>query len=158
GEAEDAFAAARAEMALAGGGYGAGYLALRLVAEVAIADGWGDPVAWLREAERFFERAGQRRVASACRSLLRRAGVPLPRRRRERTGVPTALASLGVTGRELEVLSLVADRLSNKEIAARLYVSSRTVDKHVEHLLAKTGRHSRAELSDLVAQLGTTTR
>jgi DNA-binding CsgD family transcriptional regulator len=153
-EAEDAFTAARAEMELAGGGYGAGYLALRLVAESAIADGWGEPVAWLREAERFFEGTGQERLAAACRSLLGRAGAPIPRRRRERTGVPAPLATLGITGREHEVLLLVAERLSNKAIAARLYVSPRTVDKHVEHLLAKTQLHDRAQLSDLVARLG----
>ena len=64
------------------------------------------------------------------------------------------MATLGITGREHEVLLLVAERLSNKAIAARLYVSPRTVDKHVEHLLAKTQLHDRAQLSDLVARLG----
>jgi DNA-binding CsgD family transcriptional regulator len=152
-EADDSFVAARAEMALAGGGYGAGYLALRLVAEAALTDGWGEPVAWLREAERFFEGTGQARVAAACRSLLGRAGAPVPRRRRERIGVPAPLATLGITAREHEVLVLVAERLSNKGIAARLYISPRTVDKHVERLLAKTQLHDRAQLSDLAARL-----
>ncbi len=142
-EADEAAAAARSEMAEAGGGFGAGYLALRLVAEAAILDGWGDPVAWLREAERFFEGVGQGRVASACRSLLGKAGVPRPRRRQQRTAVPARLAGMGVSGREHEVLVLVAEGLSNPAIADRLYVSSRTVDKHVEHLLAKTGCKNR---------------
>jgi DNA-binding CsgD family transcriptional regulator len=151
-EASNAFATARAEMALAGGGDGFGYLALRLVAECAIADRWGAPIPWLGEAERYFEGVGQRRVASACRSLLRRAGAPAPRRRGP-SQVSESLASLGVSGREQEVLMLVAERLSNKEIAARLYLSPRTVDKHVEHLLTKTSLHNRAQLSDLAAQI-----
>jgi DNA-binding CsgD family transcriptional regulator len=37
-----------------------------------------------------------------------------------------------------------------------MYLSPRTVDKHVQHLLAKTGLHSRAELSDLAVRLGVT--
>ena len=37
------------------------------------------------------------------------------------------------------MLGLVADGLANKEIAARLYLSVRTVEKHVESLLRKTG-------------------
>jgi len=151
-EATDAFTAARASMGEAGGGYGAGALALRLVAEAALEDGWGDPIPWLVEAEQFFERTGQSRAASACRSLLVAAGAPPPRRGRN-PDVPTALASLGVSGREHEVLALVAARLTNKEIAARLYLSCRTVEKHVQHLLTKTGLHSRTELSDLAAQL-----
>ncbi len=53
----------------------------RLVAEAAIADAWGNPVAWLHEALVFFEECDQDRLASACRSLLRKAGAP-PRNRR----------------------------------------------------------------------------
>ncbi len=49
------------------------------------------------------------------------------------------------------MLALVAERLSNKEIGLRLYVSPRTVDKHVQRLLAKTGRERR---SDLIAIAG----
>jgi DNA-binding CsgD family transcriptional regulator/tetratricopeptide (TPR) repeat protein len=153
-EAANAFAAGRRAMAEAGGEQGTGYLALRLVAQAAVEDEWGDPVQWLREAEDFFEGSGHDRVASACRSLLAKAGAP--RRRRGVGEVPPALASLGVSDREHEVLALVAGRLSNREIAARMYLSPRTVDKHVQHLLAKTGLHSRAELSDLAVRLGVT--
>jgi DNA-binding NarL/FixJ family response regulator len=44
------------------------------------------------------------------------------------------------------VLALVAEGLANKQIAARLYLSPRTVDKHVESLLRKTGARSRTQL------------
>lgn len=123
-----------------------GNYARRLVAEAAIADGWGEPIVWLREAEAFFTSARQARLATGCRSLLRKAGVPLPRRGRGDSEVPTDLRSLGVTSREMDVLLLVAEGLSNRDIAARLYLSPRTVEKHVERLAAKTGHVSRAQL------------
>lgn len=53
---------------------------------------------------------------------------------------------MGVTEREADVLALVADGLTSREVAARLFLSVRTVDKHVERLLAKTGRSRRTEL------------
>jgi DNA-binding NarL/FixJ family response regulator len=52
-----------------------------------------------------------------------------------------------VTKREADVLRLVIDGLSNKEIAAALRLSARTVEKHVENLLRKTGTRSRTELA-----------
>jgi len=51
-----------------------------------------------------------------------------------------------LTRREIEVLALVADGMSNTAIAERLFLSRRTVEKHVEHLLAKTGTQNRAQL------------
>lgn len=120
-------------------------LGRRLVAEAAAADGWGDPVPWLREALDFFDAREDDRIASACRSLLRRAGAPVPRRRGG-TDVPGELRGLGVTSRELEVLRLLAAGLPNKEIAARLYLSPRTVERHLENLSVKTGAARRSEL------------
>ena len=61
--------------------------------------------------------------------------------------VPGSLTSLGVTPRETEVLGLVSAGLSNKDIAARLYLSHRTVEKHIESLLRKTGARSRTQLA-----------
>jgi DNA-binding NarL/FixJ family response regulator len=110
-----------------------------------VADGWGDPVPWLREALDFFERRGDDRIASACRSILRIAGAAVPRRRGE-TGVPGNLRALGVTSRELEVLLLLALGLSNKEIAARLFLSPRTVERHLANLAVKTGVGPRSKL------------
>jgi HD-GYP domain-containing protein (c-di-GMP phosphodiesterase class II) len=49
-----------------------------------------------------------------------------------------------LTEREVEVLSLLARGLSNKEIAARLVVSPRTVQHHVEHIFDKTGIRTRS--------------
>jgi DNA-binding NarL/FixJ family response regulator len=110
----------------------------------AIVDGWGDPVAELRADLAAHGQAGDAHLERACQDLLRRAGAPI--RRRGRTAVPPRLAALGVTGREIDVLSLVARDLTNAEIAERLVLSRRTVETHVASLLAKTGAASRREL------------
>jgi DNA-binding CsgD family transcriptional regulator len=49
-----------------------------------------------------------------------------------------------LTGRELEVLQLIADGLDNKEMAARLHVSENTVKTHVRHLCRKLRAHGRS--------------
>lgn len=124
------------------------HLTRRLVAEPAMSDGWGEPASWLRTSADFFGRAGHDRLRLACHALLRQAGEPVPRRGRGDSEVPDELGSLGVTSREVDVLSLVADRLGNREIAARLYLSPRTVEKHVASLIAKTKVADRGELAN----------
>jgi predicted ATPase/DNA-binding CsgD family transcriptional regulator len=57
-----------------------------------------------------------------------------------------------LTAREREVAELVADGLTNKEIAARLFVSKRTVDAHLEHILAKLSYVSRVQIAALVTR------
>ncbi|WP_131763627.1 helix-turn-helix domain-containing protein, partial [Actinomadura fibrosa] len=65
---------------------------------------------------------------------------------RGRAAVPAALRAAGVTSREMDVLALVTDGLTNRQIAQRLFLSPRTVDTHVGNLLAKTGAADRTEL------------
>ncbi|MER7266865.1 AAA family ATPase [Micromonospora carbonacea] len=125
------------------------HLAMRLVAEAALADGWGTPVAWLRSAEEYFHGMGVTPVASACRAMLRRAGASVGQRRRGIERIPAELRSAGVTVREFEILRLLRERLGNREIAERLHLSPRTVEKHVASLLVKTGQPSRLGLSQL---------
>lgn len=55
-----------------------------------------------------------------------------------------------LTGRENEVARLVADGLTNREIALRLVVSRRTVDCHLDHIMRKLGCTSRVQVAVLV--------
>ena len=56
-----------------------------------------------------------------------------------------------LTRRETEIASLVAEGLSNREIAARMVISQRTAEGHVEDILAKLGFTSRAQIAAWVA-------
>jgi DNA-binding CsgD family transcriptional regulator len=109
-------------------------LARFIAAPRALADGWGEPVGWLTGARDRFTILGLDRLAARCTELLRDAS-------------PNPWAGEGVTDREADVLRLVIDGLPNKEIAAALRLSPRTVEKHVENLLRKTGARSRTELA-----------
>lgn len=108
-------------------------LARMLAAEAALADGWGEPGDWLATARAGLAALGFDALAAHCAAL---------------TGArpSSRLDAWGVTEREQDVLVLVAEGFANKEIAARLGVSPRTVEKHVEALLRKTGARSRTQL------------
>ena len=51
-----------------------------------------------------------------------------------------------LTSREREVLMLIAEGLTSREIASRLVISPKTVDRHRENIMAKLNLHNRAEL------------
>ncbi len=91
-----------------------------------------------------FERLGAGPDADAAASLLRSLGVKASRAGPRGAGV--------LTKREREVLGLVALGLSNPEIAARLFLSRKTVQHHVAHVLAKLDVGSRAEAAAYAAR------
>jgi DNA-binding CsgD family transcriptional regulator len=118
----------------------------------AVLDGWGNPVPLLRASLVEHEQAGEEALARVVRDMLRRAGAPT-RRGRGDSPVPPALAALGVTRREADVLALLVEGATNAEIAERLFLSRRTVETHVAHLLQKTSSATRAELRSRVTEI-----
>ena len=55
-------------------------------------------------------------------------------------------ANMPLSAREMEIIGLVADGLTNQEIAERLTISKRTVDNHVSNMFTKTGSKNRVAL------------
>jgi DNA-binding CsgD family transcriptional regulator len=99
-----------------------------------------DPDA-VRSAVEMLDRLGARPAAGFARRRLRALGVTtIPRGPRRETLANKA----GLTRRESEVLDLVALGLSNTEIAARLFVSGKTVERHVSSVLRKFDARTRA--------------
>ena len=117
--------------------YRAAYAHLR-VAEALLAAG----------ADRETLPASARRRGSRAADRCRRAGLRAEDLgRRARLRVEAAPENpYRLTARELEVLGLVADGLSDREIGARLFISHRTVERHVSNLLGKLGAARRTEL------------
>jgi DNA-binding CsgD family transcriptional regulator len=104
-------------------------------------------VAAVRDAlgENDFEAA---RAEGAALSIEEATAYAL-RGRRERKRASSGWASL--TRAELDVVKLVSEGLGNKEVAARLFVSPRTVQAHLTHVYTKLGLTSRVQLAQEAA-------
>ena len=102
-----------------------------------------------REALGILERLGAAPAALALRKRMRAAGVrAVPRGLR----VSTRSNRLGLTRREAEILNLVSQGMRNSAIAKRLFVSTRTVDRHVSAILSKLGVQSRGEAAAMAGK------
>jgi DNA-binding CsgD family transcriptional regulator len=100
-----------------------------------------DARAHLRDAFEVFEDLGATRWAARATTELRASGETARRR-----DVTTATE---LTAQERQVAGLVRQGLSNRDVAARLFVSPRTVDFHLRNVFSKLGVTSRAELTAL---------
>ena len=84
----------------------------------------------------------------AARELRRRGRKSGARRRR----APGTEGIAGLSGREREVAELVALGRTNKQIAAELFLSEKTVESHMTRLFGKLGVRSRAEVAEAVGR------
>jgi ATP/maltotriose-dependent transcriptional regulator MalT len=150
----DAGAAAEAALASATRAEGAGaplegaesrVLAGRALAEAGDREG---AVAELERAATAFEARGAVRRRDAAERELRKLGRHIHRRTRRGSADATGVESL--SERELEVARLVVDRKTNKEIAAELFVSLKTVEAHMRNLFRKLDVSSRVEVARVV--------
>lgn len=117
--------------------------------EQALALAEGDAEA-MRQALALFERLGAQPALALVRRRLQLLGIRgIPRGPRPSTRTNQA----GLTTRQLEVLQLMAEGLSNAEIASRLFTSPKTVEHHVSAVLAKLGVHSRVQALSAAHQL-----
>ncbi len=110
--------------------------------EAAMALAGADDEEALSTALREFQRMGAKPAAALVARRLRERGARgVPRGPRASTRQNVAQ----LTAREMEVLKLIANGLSNADIAARLFLSTKTVDHHVSAILQKLGVSSRAQ-------------
>lgn len=93
-----------------------------------------------------FSRLGATRYVDRAAALLRSVGEAVPR--------PAVSATPGLTPRQTQVAQLVAQGLTNAEIAERLYISHRTVTTHLENIYRGLGLRSRTALTRYVVEAG----
>ena len=102
------------------------------------------------EGLRILDALGAAAAADRARERLREMGTRVPRGPRPATRANPA----GLTDRQLAVLGLVSEGLTNAEIADRLMVSVRTVDHHVAAVLGKLGVRSRRDAAAAAHEQG----
>jgi DNA-binding CsgD family transcriptional regulator/tetratricopeptide (TPR) repeat protein len=103
-----------------------------------------------RRALAIFQALDARPAAAIAARLLREGGARgVPRGPRPSTKQNAG----GLTGREVEVLGLLSEDMSNREIAGRLHLAEKTVDHHVAAILAKLGVSNRRQAARAAAPL-----
>ena len=120
--------------------------ALLHAAEVALARGDRDGAAQrLRRAAALAAAPGAQPLGEQIAILARRARIRLDGEDGAGAVVGAGVGEFGLTERELEVLRLVAEGRSNREIAGELFISPKTASVHVSNILGKLGVASRGE-------------
>ncbi len=106
-----------------------------------------------REALNILESLGATATINLIKQEMRKEGIKnIPQGPRESTKQNPA----GLTGRQIDVLQLLSEGLSNLAIAQRLFISPKTVDHHVSAILSKLNLHSRTEAATFAQSSGIT--
>jgi ATP/maltotriose-dependent transcriptional regulator MalT len=110
----------------------------------------------LRAAYEWASDAGARPLAHECELLARRARIDLAPKAPAASGNEqrSPVEELGLTPREAEVLALVAEGRTNREIGSALYMSEKTASVHVSRILAKLGVRSRVDAAGVAYRIG----
>jgi DNA-binding CsgD family transcriptional regulator len=132
----------------------AAYADLRAAEAVALSGGRPSEIADpLRAAFDVARSVGAGPFRDDVEALARRAGIALEPANRRDAG---AAIELGLTDRELEVLRLIAEGRTNRQIGEQLFITAKTASAHVSHILMKLGVTNRAEAGAAAHRLGLT--
>ena len=107
----------------------------------------------LRAAFEVASSVGARPFRREVEALARRTGIALESASGSNAG---AASELGLTDRELEVLRLIAEGRTNRQIGEQLFITTKTASAHVSHILTKLGVTNRAEAGAAAHRLGLT--
>jgi DNA-binding CsgD family transcriptional regulator len=142
----------------AGEPYPLAYCLLRLAEDLVTGNARQEATAAVQEAARLAATMGAAPLTAEAEALARRARLALTKDADGSDAAPPpaqpdALANLGLTQREREVLDLLTTGLSNPQIAAALFISPKTASVHVSNILAKLGVSGRVEAAALAHRL-----
>ncbi|MEA2310714.1 MAG: hypothetical protein QOE28_682 [Solirubrobacteraceae bacterium] len=130
-----------------GAAYAAAYARFRH-AEAALREGSrAEAAAALQAAHAVAERLGAELMRGEIEGLARRARVDLASA--APAAEPSQLDAHGLTARELEVLELVGQGMTNRQIAEQLFIAPKTAGLHVSHILAKLGVSNRTQAAEV---------
>jgi DNA-binding CsgD family transcriptional regulator len=147
----EAWATAAERFAALGEAYQTAYAEMRAAEAIALSGAGHDQVAGpLRRAYAVATELGPVPFRAEVEALARRTRVDLS------AGGAGAGGELGLTERELEVLALIADGATNRQIGEALFISGKTASAHVSHILAKLGVTNRTHAAAAAHQLGLT--
>jgi DNA-binding NarL/FixJ family response regulator len=107
----------------------------------------------LAEAREIADRIGARPLVEQIDALARRGRVELATAV-DGAPVDPEVDRLGLTDREREVLALVAEGRTNRQIAERLFISAKTASVHVSNILTKLAVANRGEAAAVARRLG----
>jgi DNA-binding CsgD family transcriptional regulator/tetratricopeptide (TPR) repeat protein len=136
------------------------YVLWRRAEATGAADGQAAAAGSVREAHAIATRIGARLLAGRIEGLARRLRVDLataaatPATETAEAATPEPADPFGLTGREREVLALVAEGYTNRRIAETLFISESTAGVHVSNILGKLGVGTRTEAAAVAVRLG----